>query len=210
MNFMSKSWPLFKALGVPVRMHASFLVILGIFALIEFSFLPIYAMLIASVLVHEYGHVLAARQFGTKCEVIYLHFFGGAAMMHPSKSLKEDWMVAIAGPLTSIALSIMFTALYAFTGIGVFFMAAYLNLIIGVFNMLPVYPMDGGRVFKALMEHMFGAQTGTTIALYTAWIIATAAAVYGIMSGAYILIALAAFIIWFGYKEQEALKFRRS
>jgi Zn-dependent protease len=208
MNLMSKSWPLFRALSVPVRVHISFLGVLAFVAFTNLAFIPLYLILIASVLVHEYGHVLAARHFGTKCEVIFLHFFGGAAMMHPSKSLKEDWMVAIAGPLVSLGLSVMFAGVYTFTGIGIIYMAAYLNLIIGLFNLLPIYPMDGGRIYKAFWEYLFGNQVGTLIAVYTARVLAVAAAVYGIMVGAYVLVALAIFIVYFGHAEQLALKRR--
>lgn len=202
MNFMRKSWPLFKALGVPVRVHASFLGILAIIALTSMSFLPIYAILIASVVVHEYGHVLAARRFDNDCGVIYLHFFGGAAIMNrASKTLKEEWMVALAGPVTSFLLFAKFTILYMIFKIDILLLAAQLNFIIGVFNLAPVYPMDGGRIFKALMEYLFGRVVGTTIAIYVARIIAVGAAIWGLLNGFYVLAVLAVIIIMMGRTE---------
>lgn len=208
MNFMSKSWPLFRALGVPVRLHISFLAIFGIIAITSFAFLPLYLTLVVSVVAHEYGHVLAARQFGTRCEVIYLHFFGGAAMLHPSSepSLTEDWVVALAGPIVSFALGFIFSLIGYFSESIFLLQLGILNLFIGAFNLLPIYPMDGGRIFKALMERIFDKDRGTTIAIITARVLAIAGAILGVIYGYYIVVAVAAFVILLGYNEQAQIK----
>jgi Zn-dependent protease len=208
MNFISKSWPLFRAFGVPVKMHISFLGILAVIALTDISLLGLYTAAIGCIVAHEYGHVLAARHFDTKCEVIYLHFFGGAAMLHPppKPSLTQDWMVALAGPLVSFGLGAGFIGLFALIGIEFLLLLGVLNVFVGLFNLLPIYPMDGGRIYKAVMERLFGKQTGTTIAIMTARVLAIAAAISGIVYGFYFIVAVAAFVILLGYNEQQYMK----
>lgn len=209
MNFLSKSWPLFRALGVPVRIHISFLILLAFVMLSSPSFLPILLILMASVLVHEFGHILAGRHFDNDCSGVYLHLLGGVAMMRPSKSLKEDWMVAIAGPITSFLLAVAFGILWAITGVEILLLAGQLNIVIGIFNLAPVYPMDGGRVYKAIMDHLFGPLLGTTIAIYTARVISIVVGIWALMSGLYVLALIALAIILMGNAEQAAARGRR-
>lgn len=209
MNFLSKSWPLFRALGVPVRIHISFLILLAFVMLSSPSFLPILLILMASVLVHEFGHILAGRHFDNDCSGVYLHLLGGVAMMRPSKSLKEDWMVAIAGPITSFLLAVAFGILWAITGVEILLLAGQLNIVIGIFNLAPVYPMDGGRVYKAIMDHLFGPLLGTNIAIYTARVISIVVGIWALMSGLYVLALIALAIILMGNAEQAAARGRR-
>ncbi len=218
MNILSKSWPLFKAFGVPVGIHISFLGILAFVVLTNPSFVPIFLILMASILVHEFGHVLAGRRFGNDCSGVYLHLLGGVAMMRPSKSLKEDWMVAIAGPFTSLGLAGLFAAISLLLpdfwnipryGGGIFAVASVANLLIAIFNLAPVYPMDGGRIFKAIMEYFFGNRLGTSIALYTAKVISIVVGIWAVLSGFWTLALIAAAVIIMGNAEQAATRGRR-
>jgi Zn-dependent protease/CBS domain-containing protein len=110
-----------------------------------------------SVLLHELAHSLVARAQGIPVKEIRLFIFGGISSLteEPKTAANAVW-IALAGPLTSIALAIVAAALTIVTGtttpVGI--ILAYLataNAIIGVFNLLPAYPMDGGRVLQALI-----------------------------------------------------------
>ncbi|MHA1675767.1 MAG: M50 family metallopeptidase [Candidatus Njordarchaeales archaeon] len=111
-----------------------------------------------SILAHEFGHALVGRKYGIGFESIILHALGGAATMSRNvhKASAEFWM-ALAGPLVSFGLFFLF-ALFSFIslftiGNGLlsisFGVLASINLILGLFNLLPAFPLDGGRVLRS-------------------------------------------------------------
>ncbi len=122
------------------------------------------AGLFMSIILHELGHSLVARRFGLPIKSITLFVFGGVADMEdePPTATAELFM-AIAGPATSIALALLMfggalavpLVLPQYNGItpvqGVLWYLAWLNSILAVFNLLPAFPLDGGRVLRALL-----------------------------------------------------------
>jgi Zn-dependent protease/predicted transcriptional regulator len=115
-----------------------------------------------TLLLHELSHSYVAMKFGTKIRGITLFFFGGVAMMEDiPKNPDKEWRIAIAGPLMSIALGSVF--LLAYSGIKTLNLAVYrpveilvftlgfLNMVLAIFNLIPAFPMDGGRVFRAFL-----------------------------------------------------------
>ena len=110
--------------------------------------------LFISVLLHELSHSLVAKHFKMKVASITLFFFGGVASIHEGNmKAKEELAMAIAGPILSLALAGLFYAINISSAGFIHAMTAYLfriNLIIAVFNMVPGFPLDGGRVFRAL------------------------------------------------------------
>jgi len=135
---------------------------LNISAFLRYSLSSIAAFLFfVSLLLHEMSHSYVAMKFGTKIHGITLFIFGGLAMMEDiPKSPEKEWRIAIAGPLMSFTLGGVF--LFSFWGIKamifavqrpvgiVVFMLGFLNVILAIFNLLPAFPMDGGRVLRAL------------------------------------------------------------
>ena len=116
--------------------------------------------LFLSIILHELGHSLVARRFGLPIKSITLFVFGGVADMEDEPaSPKAELLMAIAGPATSIVLSLVFfgtSFIFAPSeGIsplqGVLLYLAWLNGILAAFNLLPAFPLDGGRVFRALL-----------------------------------------------------------
>jgi len=131
-------------------------------------------MLFGSVLVHELAHSLVARRFGLPVPRITLFVFGGVSEIaaEPASAAVEFW-VAVAGPLTSFALAAIFwrleqplassPPLFAFVKY-----LAYINFILGLFNLIPGFPLDGGRVFRAILWRITGNyQKATSIAATT-------------------------------------------
>lgn len=175
-----KRYHLLTAFGIPIRFDLSWLVVA---ALVSWSlaanFFPAsyrgfdtrvyWAMglagalgLFASVVVHELAHALTARQFGLSIRGITLFIFGGVAEMDTEPpSPKAEFVVAIAGPVASVLVAFACFAVGAVSTIsggpltvtGVLSYLAFINLILATFNMIPAFPLDGGRVLRSLLWH---------------------------------------------------------
>ncbi|MEN6355535.1 MAG: site-2 protease family protein [Armatimonadota bacterium] len=117
-------------------------------------------LLFASVLVHELSHSVVSRKYGTPVKGITLFLFGGVSQMSDEpKSAREEFWMAIVGPMTSFALAVFF---YLLGGIGegsewpmpivaVLGYLAFINLLLGAFNLVPGFPLDGGRVLRSII-----------------------------------------------------------
>lgn len=127
--------------------------------------------LFASVLLHELGHSLVARRYGLETESITLWFLGGLAQF---AELPDDWRkefaIAIAGPVVSVVLGFLFYGSFELLAGGlpaVRFVIGYLavlNVALAAFNMLPGFPMDGGRVLRAVLSRNRSRLRATRIA----------------------------------------------
>ena len=169
---------LFKLLGFTVSVDVSWGIILFlvIWSLAEGAF-PVYYPnlsmqtywimgvigalgLFVSIIIHEFSHSLVARKYGLDIKGITLFIFGGVAEMkdEPDKP-KTEFLIAIAGPIASLLLSVLFGALYqvatiaelSIPAIGIFGYLSVINLLLALFNMVPAFPTDGGRILRALL-----------------------------------------------------------
>ncbi len=165
----------FPVLGVEIRVDASwvFLALLIAWSLAAGAFPELYSGLPrlsywvmalatvagvgASIVLHELGHTLVARAFGLSVKSITLFVFGGVAQLagQPKTPLGE-LLMAIAGPLVSMVLGTSFLALSNLEALsielhGVLDYLGTLNFALAAFNLLPAFPMDGGRVFRSLV-----------------------------------------------------------
>jgi len=157
--------------------------------------------LFLGVLLHEFGHSLVAMRYGVEIESITLWLLGGVASF---KEIPEDWHqefnIAIAGPLVSVAIGIV--AFLAFLVLpssldAVRFVIGYLaimNVGLAVFNMLPGFPMDGGRVLRALLARNRPHARATQIASEVGKTFAFALGLLGLFAFSPIMILLAFFI----------------
>ena len=130
--------------------------------------------LYVSVFLHEVAHVVAARSFGMRVPSVTLHLLGGeTAIEGESRTPWQELVTAIVGPLVSLAIGLgAESGRPARWSPGVLhdvvWSVGWVNILIAVFNMLPGLPLDGGRVFKAVVWQLTGReQTGTRVA---AWI----------------------------------------
>lgn len=128
------------------------------------------ALLYLAVLLHEISHALVARRFGTVVPSITLHFLGGmTAVQGEARSPRQEFWVAVVGPLTSLAVGGVAWLAYqqadqGLVGLFLFGLAAG-NLLIGVLNLVPGLPLDGGRVLKSAIWGATGnVHRGTIIA----------------------------------------------
>jgi len=169
--------PLGRVAGFPVKVHWSVLVILWLFTWSLASTLPSAVkgystaaywlagacgalMLLASLLAHELAHAIVARRMGVAVGSVTLWLFGGVTTLEgEAKTPKAAFRIAIAGPATSLALAAMFGGLVAVLRsvgaapivVAVASWLAVINLLLGLFNLLPGAPLDGGRVLRAYL-----------------------------------------------------------
>jgi Zn-dependent protease len=138
-------------------------------------------ILYLSVLLHEASHAFMARHYGFQVTSITLHFLGGAtAIDGEARTPRQELLIAVVGPLTSIAVGVGAFGLWFVTPDGLLLMAveglAGANLIVGVLNLVPGLPLDGGRVLKAAVWGATGdVLKGTIVAAWTGRVTAVAA-----------------------------------
>jgi len=158
--------------------------------------------LFASVVLHELGHSLTAMRYGYTIDSITLWIFGGIASL---SEMPEDWKqelaVAVAGPAVSVGLGAVAYAAVAFVVpqslAAVAFVVAYLavmNLALAVFNMMPGFPMDGGRVLRALLARDRPYARATQIAATVGKGFAVLLGLFGLLVQAWLMIGIAFFI----------------
>lgn len=177
-------------------------------------------LLMVSIVLHELGHSLVARCFGCETRSIVLTVIGGCASLErmPRKGWQE-FLVAAAGPMVSILLGVGFGLAYCFLPedklISVIVWAsASINVGLALFNLLPGFPMDGGRIFRSVMRLFLSRPKATYVAMVVGRV-AAAFLVFGPMlgvthiwiipiNGNIFLRVLIAFMIWTeGYREYQ-------
>ncbi|WP_435360182.1 CBS domain-containing protein [Haloarchaeobius sp. DFWS5] len=157
--------------------------------------------LFAGVVLHELGHSLVAMRYGYPIDSITLWIFGGiAALSEMPEDWKEELQIAIAGPLVSIALGIASAVGFLVLPSGysaprfVLGYLALMNIALAGFNMLPGFPMDGGRVLRALLARTRPYARATQIAAEVGKLFAILLGLFGLFTGGWLLIGIAFFI----------------
>ena len=135
----------------------------------------------ASVVLHELGHALVARQLGVRVSGIELGFFGGAAkMVDLPRTANHELRIAAAGPAVSLMLGGVGLGLAALSHVGLFAMVGWINLVLAGFNLIPALPMDGGRILRALLTRKMDFIQATDVAVKVARVVAIAFALFGL------------------------------
>ena len=121
----------------------------------------------ASVLAHELSHSLLARRFGIRVKDITLFIFGGASTLEgEAQRPRDEALIAAAGPLTSLAIGAVLLGLDAAIGqeqlVAIFGWLGFINITLGLFNLIPGFPMDGGRILRAILWKIRGDRNAAT------------------------------------------------
>lgn len=169
---MRRTFPIARVCGIRIDVHASWFAIYALVTLTLAGVAPLDALdaprryvfaalgglvLFASVVVHELAHALTARRFGIRTRAISLFLFGGVATLEAEPpSPAADATVAIAGPLASALLAAAAFAAMRASGSALLAYATIANAGLALFNLIPAYPMDGGRVLRALLWRLRG------------------------------------------------------
>ncbi len=204
----------FKLFGVPVRLHFTFLLLLVFLLFIgvggkqsEASTALYVLALFGSVLLHELGHALVAKRYGIRTLEIVMFPIGGVSRPErPPKPFEELW-IALAGPMVYFLIA---------GGIAIWFWREHKlvplpqlleptdgnlaqrigvgNLILALFNILPAYPMDGGRVLRALISRWRPENEASQIAAATGQALAMTMGLFGLLSSNFLLVFIALFV----------------
>ncbi len=189
-----------------------------------------YLALFGLVLMHEFGHALACRQVGGRAEEIVLWPLGGIAFVSPPpRAGAMLWSIA-AGPLVNVALAPIFELSFlvarhsgwifqAPNAFALLYWVRTINLVILVFNLMPVYPLDGGQILRALLWFPLGPIKSLRIATAVGLLGGAALALYAFTTGSLWLGFMAFFLIsqaWAGWQragflaseERETLRVR--
>lgn len=186
---MTRTFPIARPFGIRLDVHVSWFAIYALVTLTLADAAPLDALdaprryllaalaglvLFASVVVHELAHALTARRFGVRTRAISLFLFGGVATLEAEPpSPAADATIAIAGPLMSAFLAAAaFGAMHAagallsgrqaHVAVTLFAYATIANASLAIFNVVPAYPMDGGRVLRALLWRLRGDRDAAT------------------------------------------------
>jgi Zn-dependent protease/predicted transcriptional regulator len=223
--------------GIGVYLHFTFLLLLAFFALSAWHqshsladvFATVFSIiaLFACVLLHEYGHALTARRYGIRTRDITMLPIGGIARLErmPEEPMQE-LIVAVAGPAVNVVIAaVLFAVLFVIYGVQPVLSAIYplraesgnmlldlakINLALVLFNMLPAFPMDGGRVVRALLATRmpYAKATATAAMLGQGMAILLALDGFGIINfiggpgGNFVLVLIAIFV-WIGAGQES-------
>lgn len=206
-----------RVFGIKVLMHFTFLLLFVRIGYIGYRHhVSINEMLFeagitlavfACVLIHEFGHALTARRYGIVTKKILLLPIGGVAQLESMPETPyQEIMVTIAGPLMNVIIATIIAPFifynYSLSQIlnpyfaqnHFFLLIMWVNIGLFLFNLIPAYPMDGGRILRAGLAMKFNYVTATRFSTRLGQVIALAIACTGIYLGAYIWIALGLFV----------------
>ena len=203
------SWKLGRIAGIDLFLHPTFLLV-PLYILIQgggLLGLAFAVLLFGSVVLHEYGHALAARKYGIGTADITLYPIGGVARLERMpRSAGPELLIALAGPAVNLAivavawplLQLIGPALRSVELVEALSAIVWINVGLLLFNMLPVFPMDGGRVLRALLSGWLGRLRATEIAAGLGRVLAVVGGVYFLLNGHWAQVFLAGFILTAG------------
>jgi Zn-dependent protease len=215
-------WRIFSLRGVAVKLHVSLLLLVIYVVLVALAQFPsviqasgvvaadlrgsailwalVFAIsLIASIFIHEFGHVLVAQAKGYPVHQVTLMMLGGVSHIEkmPEKP-GDEFKVAIIGPLVSLGIGGMLFGIREISqSANIDFYCYWMgqtNLVLGVFNLLPAFPTDGGRVLRAALVSLQGPLHGTRSAVKVSHVFAWLLGVFGLLQFNFLLVILAIFI----------------
>ncbi len=221
----SLSFPIGRVAGIQVRVHVTFLILIPLFALAgaqpggpgELGAIAWLFVIFACVLVHEFAHSLVGRPRGVVVHEIELLPIGGVSKLENLPDDPHDELaVAIAGPLASLAIAVVAASLAVALGQpllpielfdgGLLARIAWFNVIIAAFNLLPAFPLDGGRVFRAVLEERgLSLERATSVAARAGRTVALALVAVGLFFDVWLV--LIGLFVYFGASAEESATF---
>lgn len=220
---MLRTRSLGKIFGVEVKMHGTFLLLLAFVAISGLLkgglfqgllSVALSVIIFGVVVLHEFGHILAARKYGINTKDVILSPLGGVArLMGMPKNPNAEMVIAAAGPAVNLVLAglgslvLQLSVMANPASFGMAFFSALtgwfvtINLVLLGFNLIPAIPMDGGRILRAFLSkkqgHLKATQTAAKVARWSA----LGMALYGVYSGQFMLIVIAGFVFVMSWME---------
>ena len=221
---MKWSWRIGRLAGIDIFVHMTFPLLLVWAGMSYYGIrrdptdvavgLAFVGMLFGIVVLHELGHALMARRFGIGTSDITLLPIGGVArLIRMPEEPRQEFLVALAGPAVNVALAALLGAVAVVTDLplrsGIDILGGHplrnlfwVNVGLALFNMVPAFPMDGGRVLRSLLAMRLGHPRATRIAATVGQFLAVALGGLGLM-GNPVLVLIAVFV-WMGAKGEAA------
>ena len=214
-----------RLFGVPIRLHFTFVLLLiflisiGLGGKQSGAATAVYILaLFASVLLHEIGHVLVARWYGIGTREIVMFPIGGVSRLENQPKARQELLIVAAGPLVNLLIAIILLAtqrnfvpletLRVPTDANLIQRIAMGNLLLGLFNLLPAYPMDGGRILRSVIAFWKSEEEATQIAASAGQFLAVAMGLFGLLSGNFLLMFVALFVYLGAQQEGAAARGR--
>ncbi len=213
----------FRVFGVSVRLHFTFVllfVFLVVFSIGEKQSAPLgilyIAALFGSVLLHELGHAIVARLYGLRAVEIVMYPIGGVTRLAEAPQPRQELWIAVAGPAVNLLIAlVLFGALYwrnwlvpigdlaQPTNANLVQRIAAGNLILAAFNLLPAFPMDGGRILRSILALRRPGEEATRLAARLSQFMAIAMGLYGLLNTNF-MIVFVAFFVYLGAAQESA------
>ncbi len=184
------------------------------------------------VLLHELGHSMMALEYGLRVRDITLVPFGGIARIEQMPSNpRAEAMISLAGPLVNLAIALLLLPILLMVGLaggndslqdfarfglgdvsltGFLFYLLLANLTLAVFNLLPAFPMDGGRILRAGVTPFMGRQSATTVAVAIGITLGVLIGILGLLSGEYLIVLVMGFVVLAAIAEGRAVRLEES
>lgn len=226
---MKRSYRLFSAWGIEIKVHATFLIlpiVFGYYYTVHAGWqvgaraVCLVLFVFAFVVMHELAHSFQARRYGIEVPEITLFPIGGVASMRRiPRDPRQEFIIAIVGPLSNFILAVLlFTPLYYLLGRETLFSpslgswpqmianAFWINPVLGLFNLLPAFPMDGGRIFRSLLAQRWSYLTATRVAVWFGFLFAVMFGLFGIFHRNFMLALIGLFVYLAASTEQSQVE----
>lgn len=227
---MKSSFKLVSVFGIPVELHISFILFFILFLPFGLAGIFFFVTVFSFVVLHELAHSLVAKSGGIPVEKIVLIFFGGVANVEVPEKPRLELTMAIAGPAFNLVVAglcfglITFLGLpsagyldvvspekFSFTKTHILHTVMYINLLLALFNIIPGFPMDGGRVLRAIlalrMDYLKATQLSVSVGQQ---FIFPLLLVVGILDGNIILMVIAFALFITSGSELKIVKLRKA
>jgi Zn-dependent protease/CBS domain-containing protein len=229
---MNSSYKIGSVMGIPIKVHITFLFILPIFALVfatnpqPYGFADIGSpamtyglsllttiLLFVCVLLHELGHSYIAKGYGVEIKDITLMLLGGVSSMEEiPREPAHEFKMAFAGPLVSLIIGFVLLGLNiafassvpSYSATWVYLMVnilATINIVLAIFNLIPAFPMDGGRILRSIFARRMSYIRATHYAASVGKMFAFLMALIGVASNLWLV--LIAFFVYMGASEED-------
>ncbi len=219
---MKYSFKIGSAWGIPIELHITFVLLIAAVLVLslptdQFYTFFIVLLLFVFVVFHELAHSVVARHYGIKVRKIILYPIGGVSEIEEiPDNPAQEWRMAVAGPLTSLILGFgllavgvaavpklfSLTVFISITG-NILYDLATINILLGFFNLIPAFPMDGGRVFRAMLAERMKYSDATRYAVTIGRIFGILMIVAGILIPNYFLLILVGIFVYIGASEES-------
>jgi len=227
---MRWSYTIGKVAGTEVKVHITFLLLLGWFAIAQYQegggaaaldFTLFFLAFFGCIVLHEFGHITMARRFGVRTPDVLLLPIGGVARLERIPDVpKQEFLIALAGPLVTVGIILILILVSAVAGVPLTLTESVspdvpftlrllaVNIAVLLFNLVPAFPLDGGRLLRALLASRYGLARATRIAGSIGQFFAVAMGAYALTQGLMMWLLVAVFIFLAAGSETSAVATR--